>query len=35
MTMSWDKYQELVKENMEKIYSDIVIDHAINVDRQR
>ncbi|MFC1982404.1 iron-sulfur cluster assembly scaffold protein [Chloroflexota bacterium] len=30
MTTAWDKYQELVKEEMSKLYSQTVIDHAMN-----
>jgi nitrogen fixation NifU-like protein len=30
MAAAWDKYQELVKEEMSKLYSQTVIDHAMN-----
>jgi len=30
MATAWDKYQELVKEEMSKLYSQTVIDHAMN-----
>ena len=30
MPTAWDKYQELVKEEMSKLYSQTVIDHAMN-----
>ena len=30
MATAWDKYQELVKEEMSKLYSQTVIDHATN-----
>jgi len=30
MATAWDKYQELVKEEMSKLYSQTVIDHALN-----
>ncbi|MFC1864748.1 iron-sulfur cluster assembly scaffold protein [Chloroflexota bacterium] len=30
MATAWDKYQELVKEEMSKLYSQTVIDHAIH-----
>jgi len=30
MVTAWDKYQELVKEKMSKLYSQTVIDHAMN-----
>ena len=30
MATTWDKYQELVKEEMNKLYSQTVIDHAMN-----
>ncbi|MFC2062499.1 iron-sulfur cluster assembly scaffold protein [Chloroflexota bacterium] len=30
MAADWDKYQELVMEEMKKVYSEAVIDHAMN-----
>ena len=30
MATAWDKYQELVKDEMSKMYSQTVIDHAMN-----
>ena len=30
MATVWDKYQELVKEEISKVYSQTVIDHAMN-----
>ena len=30
MTSSWEKFEELIKAEMRKIYSEIVIDHAMN-----
>ncbi|MFC2000934.1 iron-sulfur cluster assembly scaffold protein [Chloroflexota bacterium] len=30
MATAWDKYQELFKEKMSKLYSQTVIDHAMN-----
>ena len=30
MARAWDKYQELVQEEMSKLYSQTVIDHAMN-----
>ena len=30
MATAWDKYQELVKEEMSKLYSQTVINHAMN-----
>lgn len=30
MVSAWDKYEELVKEEMRKVYSETVIDYAIN-----
>jgi len=30
MATAWDKFQELVKEEMKKVYSETVIDHAMN-----
>ena len=30
MATAWDNYQELVKEEMSKLYSQTVIDHAMN-----
>jgi len=30
MATAWDKYQELVQEEMRKLYSKTVIDHAMN-----
>ena len=30
MTTAWDEFQELVKAEMRKVYSEIVVDHAMN-----
>jgi nitrogen fixation NifU-like protein len=30
MATAWDKYQELVQEEMSKLYSQMVIEHAMN-----
>ena len=30
MVTAWDKYQELVKEEMRRVYSEAVVDHAMN-----
>ncbi|MBN1367392.1 MAG: iron-sulfur cluster assembly scaffold protein [Dehalococcoidales bacterium] len=30
MTTGWDKFQELIKEQMRKIYSDVYIEHAMD-----
>ena len=30
MTTGWDEFQELVKAEMKKVYSETVVDHAIN-----
>jgi len=30
MTSSWDKFQELIKQEMRKIYSEAVIEHSMN-----
>ena len=30
MTTAWDKLQELVRDEMRKVYSETVIDHALN-----
>lgn len=30
MTENWDELQELVKAEMQKIYSETIIDHAMN-----
>ena len=30
MTIAWDKFQELVRDEMRKAYSETVIDHAMN-----
>ena len=30
MVTAWDKYQELVSEEMKKVYSEIVVDHAMD-----
>ena len=30
MATAWDKYQELVKDQMRKTYSEVVVDHAVN-----
>jgi len=30
MATAWDKFQELVKEEMKKVYSETVIDHSMN-----
>ncbi len=30
MATAWDKYQELVRDEMRKVYSETVIDHAMN-----
>jgi nitrogen fixation NifU-like protein len=30
MTTAWDEFQELVKANMRKVYSENVVDHAMN-----
>ena len=30
MATTWDKYLELVREEMRKVYSDVAVDHAMN-----
>jgi len=30
MTTAWDKYQELIREEMRKLFSETVVDHAMN-----
>jgi len=30
MVTAWDKFQELVRDEMRKAYSETVIDHAMN-----
>ena len=30
MTTSWDKFQELIRAEMRKVYSETVIDHSMN-----
>jgi len=30
MTSGWDKFQELVRDEMRKVYSETVIDHSMN-----
>jgi len=30
MTSSWEKYEELIKDEMKKFYSETTIDHAMN-----
>jgi nitrogen fixation NifU-like protein len=30
MTLSWEKYKELIKAEMKKVYSETTIDHAMN-----
>jgi len=30
MTTAWDKFQELIKEEMRKVYSETVVEHATN-----
>ena len=30
MTSSWEKYEELIKAEMKKVYSETTIDHAMN-----
>lgn len=30
MTSSWEKFEELIKDEMKKVYSETVIDHAMN-----
>jgi len=30
MTTAWDKFQELVRDEMRKVYSETAIDHAMN-----
>ena len=30
MTIGWDKFEELIKEQMRKVYSEAFIDHAMN-----